>query len=85
MYRMGKGGRHFNGKCDDGHQHGHAWRHCPKMSEQDEIAFAAKKEVNYKAATKGGGKDQGGKWGGNGGKGWDYGRVSEISGAKVGS
>ena len=30
--------------------------------------------VNYKGATNGGGKDQGGKWGGNGGKGWDYGK-----------
>ena len=74
MYRMGKGGRYFNGTCDNCHQHGHAWRHCPKMSEQDKIAFAAKKGVNYKGATKGGGKDQGGKWGGNGGKGWDYGK-----------
>ena len=29
--------------------------------------------VNNTGATKGGGKDQGGKWGGTGGKGWDYG------------
>ena len=74
MYRMGKGGRYFNGTCDNCHQHGHAWRYCPKMSEQDKIALAAKKGVNYKGAPKGGGKDQGGKWGGNGGKGWDYGK-----------
>ena len=26
------------------------------------------------SATKGGGKDQGGKWSGTGGKGWDYGK-----------
>ena len=69
MHRMGKGGQYFN--C---HQHGHAWRHCPKMSEQDMIAFAAKKGVNYKGAPKGGGKDQDAKWSVNGGKGWDYGK-----------
>ena len=74
MYRLGKGGRYFNGTCDNCHQHGHAWRHCPKMSEQDKIAFAAKKGVNNTGATKGGGKYQGGKWGGTGGKGWDYGK-----------
>ena len=44
------------------------------MSEQDKIAFAAEKEVKYKGAPKGGGKDQGGKWGGNGGKAWDCGK-----------
>ena len=71
---MGEGGRYFNGTCGNCHQHGHAWRHCPKMSEQDKIAFAAKKGVNYKGASMGGGKDQGGKSGGNGGKGWDFGK-----------
>ena len=74
MFRLGKGGRYFNGTCDNFHQHGHAWRHCPKMSEQEKVAFAAKKGVNYTGATKGGGKDQGGKWSGTGGKGWDYGK-----------
>ena len=41
------------------------------MSEQDKIAFAARKRVNFKGAPKGGGEDQGGKWGG---KGWESGK-----------
>ena len=45
-----------------------------RLSEQDKVAFAAKKGVNYTGTTKGGGKDQGGKWSGTGGKGWDYGK-----------
>ena len=71
MFRMGKSGRYFNGTYDNCHQHGHAWRYCPKMSEQDKIAFAAKKGVNYKGGSKGGGEDQGGK---RSGKGWDCGK-----------
>ena len=61
MCGMVKGGGYFNGTCHNCHQHGHAWRHCPEMSEQDKIAVAAKKGVNYKGATKGGSTDQGGK------------------------
>ena len=49
------------------------------------MAFTAKKGINYKGAPKGTEKDQGGKWGGNGGKAGTTGRISEISGAKVGS
>ena len=71
---VGKVNSGTNVTCDNCHQRGHAWRHCPKMSEQDKIAFAAKKGINYKGAPKGGGKGQGGKWGGNGGKAWDYGK-----------
>ena len=63
-----------NWTCDHCHQHGHAWRFCPEMSEQDKIAFAAKNGVNYKEAPKGGGEDQGGKWRGNGFKGWGHGK-----------
>ena len=85
MYRLGKGGQYFNGTCDNCHQDGHAWRHCPKMSEQDKIAFAAKKEVNYTGATKGSGKDQGGKGAALVARAGITVRVSEISGAKVGS
>ena len=32
--------------CDNCHQHDHAWRHCPEMSEQDKIAFVAQIGIN---------------------------------------
>ena len=57
------------------------------MSEQDKVAFAAKKGVNYHGrATKGGGKDQGRQMEpALVARAGTAERVSEISGAKVGS
>ena len=55
------------------------------MSEQDKVAFAAKKGVNYTGATKGGGKDQGANGAALVTRAGTPERVPEISGAKVDS
>ena len=52
----------------------HAWRHSPKISEQDKMAFTAKERDQLQGSSQGGGKDQGGKWVGNGGKAGDCGK-----------
>ena len=85
MYRLGKGGRYFNGTCDNCHQHGHAWRYCPKMSEQDKIAFAAKKGVNYTELPREAVKTRVANGAALVARAGTTERVSEISGANVGS
>ena len=67
---MGKGCRYFNGTCDSYHQHGHPSRYCLGLSEQDKMAFTARKPLNFKGHPMCGGKDQRGKWSG---KGWESG------------
>ena len=81
-----KGGRYFNGSCDNEHQLGHAWRHCVEMSDQDKIAFAAKKGDQLQGSPREAVKIKVANEAGMAARAGTTERVSEInSGARAGS